>query len=68
MYTIPKHNDIYGAIKDAYLILSGALLAVIDSDPQFWAFEHDFSSGRKTVLTKDGATVGMIHHDAPDEI
>lgn len=35
MYTLPKHNDIYGAIKGAYLVLSGALLAVIDSDPQF---------------------------------
>lgn len=70
MYTLPKHNDMYGAIKGANLVLSGALLAVIDSDPQFREFEHDYSSGRKAVLTKDGATVGILYPDAhaPDEI
>lgn len=68
MYALPKHSDIYGAITGAYLVLSGALLAVIDSDPQFRTFEHDFSSGRKAVLTKDGATVGIHYPDAPDEI
>jgi len=68
MYTLPNHNDLYGAVKDAYLVLSGALLAVIDSDPQFRVFENDFSSGRKAVLTKDGATVGILYPDALDEI
>lgn len=64
MYTLPKHNNIYSAIKGAYLVLSSALLAVIDSDPQLREFEHDFSSGRKAVLTKDGAAVGILYPDA----
>jgi hypothetical protein len=68
MYTLPKHNDIYGAIKGAYLVLHGALLTVIDSDPHFRRFEHDSSSERKAVLTKDGATVGILYPDATDEI
>jgi hypothetical protein len=49
MYTLPKHNDIYGAIKNAYLVLSGALLAVVDSNPQFGGFEDEFNSGRRGV-------------------
>lgn len=68
MSTLPKHNNIYGAINGADLVLNDALLAVIDSNPQFRELEHDISSGRKAILDKDGATVGILYPDAADEI
>jgi hypothetical protein len=48
--------------------LRGALLAVVDSNPQFGGFEDELNSGLREVLTKDGATVGVIYPDTLDEI
>lgn len=65
----PKHDDTYGAIKEAYLVLCGALLAAIDPSPQIRKFEDDFHhSGPKAALTKDGTTVGILYPDIKDEI
>ena len=68
MHVVPKYDDQYVAIKDACLLLSGALVARIDSNPQFREFEHVYPRRRKAVLTVDSVAVGIHYPDAPDSI
>ena len=68
MLTIPKYDDTYGAIRSASLVLSGVLLAAIDPRPQVKEILHSYRDVRSTILTKNGATVGLLYTDADDEI
>jgi hypothetical protein len=49
-------------------VLSGALLGCIDCSPQFLEVEQSISPGSTAVLTKDGATVGILYPDTSDEL
>jgi hypothetical protein len=66
VFTEPKQNDDYGATLSASLHLSGALLTSIDSNPQPQEFESEYQI--RSILTKDGVTVGLLYPDVVDEM
>lgn len=74
MEGLPKHNDAYGALVGATLLLRNVLVVQLNFEIGGWDKYPDFpqthfaSEPRRGILTKDGVLAGYAHPDVIEEL